>query len=94
MNDSLNLIRRTRQVALWHSLYFVSSEYNLVKLVNSRSYSDDLINWFTDENNDDEANDLEINDRDEIDEEYSWGRDRDGTGDEDETNDEYSIDRL
>jgi hypothetical protein len=94
VNDSLNLIRRTRQVALWHSLYFVSSEYNLVKLVNSRSYSDDLINWFTDENNDDEANDLEINDRDEIDEEYSWGRDRDGTGDEDETNDEYSIDRL
>ncbi len=77
------------------SLYFVSSEYNLVKLTNSRSYPDGLIDWFTDEGDDDEAND-----RDEIDEEYSWDRDRGGTGDEggtsdrDETSDEYSIDRL
>ncbi len=77
------------------SLYFVSSEYSLVKLINSRSYSDDLIDWFTDENDDDKAND-----RDEIDEEYSWDRNRDETNDEDETNDrdetsdEYSIDRL
>jgi hypothetical protein len=68
------------------SLYFVSSEYNLIKLTNSRSYFVDLIDWFTDEN--DEENDREINDRDEIDEEYSWDKERD------ETNDEYSVDRL
>ncbi len=54
---------------------------------------EDLIDWFSDD-------DDETNDRDEIDEEYSWDRDRDGTDDEggtsdrDETNDEYSIDRL
>jgi hypothetical protein len=69
------------------SLYFVSSEYSLVKLINSRAYSDDLIDWFTDEND-------ETNDRDETDEKYSWDRNRDETNDEDETSDEYSIDRL
>ncbi len=63
------------------SLYFVSSEYSLAKLTKSRSYSDVLIDWFTDEN--DETNDREINDRDEIDEEYSCDKSRD------ETNDEY-----
>ncbi len=55
------------------SLYFVSSEYSFVKLINSRSYSDDLIDWFTDE--DDEANDWdETNDEDESDDEYSVDR--------------------
>jgi hypothetical protein len=55
--------------------------YNLAKLTNSRSYFDDLIDWFTDE-------DDETNDRDEIDDEYSCDRDRD------EISDEYSVDRL
>jgi hypothetical protein len=63
------------------SLYFASSLYNLVKLINSRSYPCVLIDWFTDESN-------EANDRDETDEEYSWYRDRDETNDEDETNDD------
>ncbi len=75
------------------SLYFALSEYSFVKLINSLSYSDVLIDWTA--SDDDEANDW-----DEIDEEYSWDRDRDETSDEgeandrDETNDEYSIDRL
>jgi hypothetical protein len=69
------------------SLYFVSSEYSLVKLINSRLYSNDLIDWFTDESD-------ETNDRDETKKEYSWDRNRDETNDEDETSDEYSVDRL
>ncbi len=58
--------------------------------------SENLIDWFNDD--DDEAN--EANDWDEIDEDYSWDRNRDETNDEDETNDrdetndEYSIDCL
>jgi hypothetical protein len=73
------------------SLYFVSFVYSFVKLINSRSYSDVLIDWFTDD---------ETNDRDEIDDEYSCDKNRDETNDEDETNnrdetnDEYSVDRL
>jgi hypothetical protein len=63
------------------SLYFTSSEYSFVKLINFRSYFYVLIDWFIDEDDDEEANDLKINDRDEVD-------------DEDETNDEYSVDRL
>jgi hypothetical protein len=82
---SLNMMSLKKKLS-FSSLYFVSSEYNLVKLINSRSYSVDLIDWFTDES--DETNDREINDRDEIDEEYSWDKKRD------ETSDEYSVDRL
>jgi hypothetical protein len=77
---SLNMMSLNEKLS-FSSLYFVSSEYSFVKLINSRSYSDDLIDWFTDESDDEETNDSEINDRDDVD-------------DEDETNDEYSIDRL
>ncbi len=63
------------------SLYFASAKYSLVKLMNSRLYSDVLIDWFT-------SKDDETNDRDETNKEYSWDRNRD------ETSDEYSVDRL
>jgi hypothetical protein len=75
------------------SLYFVSFEYSFVKLINFLSYSDVLIDWTA-------CDDDEANDWNEIDEEYSWDRNRDETSDEDKTNDrdetsdEYSIDRL
>jgi hypothetical protein len=80
---SLNMISLKKKLS-FSSLYFVSSEYSFVKLINSRSYSCVLIDWFADEDDDDD----ETNDRDEIDEKYSWDRSRD------ETNDEYPIDRL
>jgi hypothetical protein len=75
------------------SLYFVLFEYSFVKLINSLSYSDILIDWTA-------CDDDEANDWDETDEEYSWNRNRNKTSDEDETsdrdetNDEYSINRL
>ncbi len=77
---SLNMMSLNEKLS-FSSLYLASFVYNLAKLTNSRSYSDDLIDWFTDEND-------ETNDRDEIDDEYSCDRSRD------ETNDEYSVDRL
>jgi hypothetical protein len=77
---SLNMMSLNEKLSFF-SLYLASFVYNLAKLTNSRSYSDDLIDWFTDEND-------ETNDRDEIDDEYSCDRDRD------ETSDEYSVDRL
>jgi hypothetical protein len=75
------------------SLYFASSEYSFAKLTNFLPYPDVLIDWTA-------CDDDEANDWDEIDEVYSWDRNRDetndedGTNDRDETNDEYSIDRL
>jgi hypothetical protein len=69
---SLNIVSLNEKLS-FSSLYFVSSEYSFVKLTNSRSYSDDLIDWFTDE--DDETNDWsETNDEDESDDEYSVDR--------------------
>jgi hypothetical protein len=82
---SLNMMSLNEKLSFF-SLYLASSVYNLVKLTNSRSYPDVLIDWFTDES--DVTNDRGVNDRDEIGEEYSWDRDRD------DTNDEYSVDRL
>jgi hypothetical protein len=79
---SLNMISLNEKLS-FSSLYFVSSEYSFVKLINSRSYFDDLIDWFTDKDDDKEAND-----RDETSEEYSWDKSLN------ETSDEYSIDRL
>jgi uncharacterized membrane protein required for colicin V production len=77
---SLNIVSLNKKLS-FSSSYFVSSEHSFVKLINSRSYFDDLIDWFIDESDDEEANNSEINDQDEVD-------------DEDETNDEYSINRL
>ncbi len=47
-----------------------------------------MIDWFTDESEDRETNNLDVNDRDEIDEEYSCDKNRD------ETNDELSAKRM
>jgi hypothetical protein len=69
---SSNIVSLNEKLS-FSSLYFVSSEYSFVKLTNSRSYPDDLIDWFTDE--DDETNDWsETSDEDESDDEYSVDR--------------------
>jgi hypothetical protein len=58
---SLNMISLNEKLS-FSSLYFVSSEYSFVQLINSRSYSCVLIDWSTDENDDDETNDRDEND--------------------------------
>jgi hypothetical protein len=72
---SLNMINLNEMLSFF-SLYLASFVYNLIKLANSRSYSDDLIDWFTD------VNDEETNNRNEIDDEYLCDKDRDETSDE------------